>query len=117
MKNIYLQHIVMTFGNNPLSFPRPRTDHGLLCKKVKGIQRNRHKKIRYEDFIQVAICREPARLISTARFARKTFKIFLVQGKKKILGRFTTKRLIDSRFRQKSSFFSFPLEWKERLNF
>ena len=81
-----------------------------------GIPRSRHAQVSYFDFLDVGILQKPAKKVATAKLRRSYYKIYLTKEAKRCLSRLSTKRLFDSRFRQKQSFMSFPLNWKKRIS-
>lgn len=110
------QHILTCYPTNSL-FPVPISNKSdLICKKLKGIQRSQHSNITLRDFINVAIKGQPARRVPTARLQRSSYCIYLTRGSKSCLSRLSSKRLFDSRFKTQQSFFSFPLNWLNKLS-
>ena len=87
----------------------------ILTKKVKGIPRSRHDQVTLLDFRDVSVHNRPSRVVLTASLKKTSFQIFLLRSKKRLLSRFSVKRLYDDRFRRKHSYFSFPLNWKGRI--
>ena len=96
-------------------YPRIEGKPVLLAKKIKGIARNRHHAVSYMDFVNVVIRNLPARKVTTGRFQRSVYRMYVVQSNKKSLSHLTTKRLFDSRFKTATSFYSFPLSWRSKL--
>lgn len=107
------QHLIM-LAPKKSKYPRIVGRPGLLCKKVKGISRTRHDSITYMDFINVAVHRMPARKVTTGRFQKNQYQIFVVQNQKKCLSHLSTKRVYSSDFKTPTSFYSLPLSWKSR---
>ena len=108
------QHLVTTF---PITarFPKIRGDPVILTKKIKGIPRSRHGEISIADFTNVAVSNRPPRVLITASLKKISFRIYLIKTRKKLLSRFSVKRLYSERYRTKTSFYSFPLNWKGRV--
>ena len=108
------QHICTVFTNTQ-SFPLCDGEYKVLTKKAKGLPRSRHNQVTLADYVSVCVNKNDARVIGTARIQRSAYRLYLTKGSKKCLGRFTVKRYLDSRHRTKSSFYSFPLNWKKIL--
>ena len=108
------QHLVTMFPTTA-RFPTRRGNPVILTKKIKGVPRSRHNQVSIADFTNVAILNKPPRVLITASFKKTCFQIYLVKTRRKLLSRFSVKRLYSERYRTKYSFFSFPLNWKSRI--
>ena len=106
------QHLIMMAPKS--KYPRLSGRPYLLCKKIKGISRNRHSNITYLDFVDVAVKNRLAKKVTTGRFQRDNFNMFVIQSDKKCLSNLSTKRVYDKRYKTSTSFFSFPLNWRSR---
>ena len=82
---------------------------------IKGLPRNRHGNLTYDDFVSVGIRNQPARKIPTARFQRCAYKIYLTASTKKTLSKLSSKRLFYEELAKSQSHFSVPLNWKKWL--
>ena len=109
------QYCITEFGDTA-TFPLTSfSEHKILAKKIKGVPSSNQKKITYLDFFDVAVNKKKTRTVLTASFKKKSFHIFLIRGKRRILSLWSDKRLYNNRFKRRNSFFSFPLYWKGRL--
>jgi len=109
------QHIVTAYPPDA-SFPIPSEEVHLLAKKIKGLPRSKHREITMSDFIDVSLRGTKGRKISSNRLSRSIYTIYLCKNTKTCLSRLSTKRLFYNKFRRNQSFFSFPLNWKTKLD-
>ena len=108
------QHLVTTFPNTAY-FPTNRGNPVVLTKKIKGVPRSRHNEVTIADFTDVAVSNKPPRVLITASLKKISFRIYLIKTRRKLLSRFSVKRLYSERYRTRNSFYSFPLNWKGRV--
>ena len=112
----FLQQHIVTYYDPEGTYPFASFSNDLiLTKKVKGIPRSRHDQVTLLDFRDVSVHNRPSRVVLTASLKKTSFQIFLLRSKKRLLSRFSVKRLYDDRFRRKHSYFSFPLNWKGKI--
>ena len=84
-----------------------------LSKKAKGISRAVQKRhLNFFDFHETVVENKLSKKVIVSSLKRKTFKIYLIQNRKKLLSRFSSKRLFSNKFRTQNSFFSFPLNFR-----
>ena len=108
------QHILTTFHPSD-TFPNSKQDALTLCKKVKGIPRRLQKDISYDDFLGVTVQNNPPKKVQTARLHKSRYMIYLTRQTKKSISKISRKRLFFTKFKTESSFFSFPINWKNSL--
>ena len=106
---------MITRNTKSAMFPNKNKDSEIVTRKIKGLPRSKHHTVSFIDFSEIAIENKPARKVITARLKRTQFRIYLVKSRKKLLSRFSVKRLFSDRYKTDSSYFSFPLNWRSKI--
>ena len=114
--SFYQQYVITEFLIDA-AFPlTPFSESAVIFKKIKGVPRSRQNLCSFLDFENVTVYNKPTKSVMTASLKKKTFQIFLIKGKKRMLSNFSTKRLYNEKYKiLKKSYFSFPLNWKGRI--
>ena len=106
------QQYIITRAMPDVKLPNQNKDSEVMTKKVKGLPRSRHSNVSFLDFSNITIENKPTRSVVTASLKKTKFRIYLIKSRKKLLSRFSTKRLFSEKYKTNNSFFSFPLNWK-----
>lgn len=114
--SFFKQQYVITEFRVDASFPFTSfSENSVIFKKIKGVPKSRQGLCHYSDFENVTVKKLPTKTVLTASLKKKTFQIFLVKGKKRMISNFSTKRLYNEKFRLRKSYYSFPLNWKGKI--
>ena len=110
----FQQHLVTMFPASS-KFPDGSSIPIILTKKIKGIPRTRHGEVTISDFTDVTVHNRASRTLTAMSLRKFNFRIYLIQTKKKMLSRFSVKRLYCDQYRTRTSHYSFPLNWRGRI--
>ena len=105
------QHLLSAHQEN--SYPISHGTEDIVTRKIKGVQRSRHKDISKKQFIRCCVQKLKSDSVPNFRISRDHYRLFLTKTSKVSLSRFTVKRILLEKHRRKTSHFTMPLNWRD----